>query len=370
MAAALLALLATAGSASAQTASSPPSTAPRPTRTAAEIYDAACAACHGPDGKGTPLAVRGFELEPPDFSDCNFATREPDADWGAIVHGGGPVRGFDRTMPSFGDALTEDEIALAVSHVRTFCGDPSWPRGDLNLPRAIFTEKAYPEDEAVWTTGLNVTGDGEFSNEIVYEKRFGARNQIEIKAPFAVAHQPGSTWMGGAGDIGLGFKRAFYHDMSKGRIAAFGGEVVLPTGDESSGIGSGALRFEPFASFGQILRYDAFFQAQGGAEISANENNAGHEAFWRLVVGRTWVQGRYGRAWTPMVELLAARELESGAKIEWDLVPQVQVTLNQRQHLMLNVGLRMPVSVREGRSTSLMVYFLWDWFDGGLRDGW
>jgi hypothetical protein len=75
-----------------------------------------------------------------------------------------------------------------------------------------------------------------------------------------------------------------------------------------------------------------------------------------------------------MLELLAARpvgtEGDEPARTHWDLVPQVQVTLNTRQHLMLNVGIRTPLNDRGGRRTSLMVYFLWDWFDGGLRDGW
>jgi hypothetical protein len=70
------------------------------------------------------------------------------------------------------------------------------------------------------------------------------------------------------------------------------------------------------------------------------------------------------------VEVLAARELESGAHIEWDIVPQVQVTLNTRQHVRFNIGWRTPLNQREGRHSRLMFYFLWDWFDGGLRDGW
>ena len=38
--------------------------------TGKQLYDAACAACHGPDGRGQPIAVRGFETDPPDFTDC------------------------------------------------------------------------------------------------------------------------------------------------------------------------------------------------------------------------------------------------------------------------------------------------------------
>ena len=123
-------------------------------RTAEELYRTACATCHGPDGKGSPRSVVGFEAPLPDFTDCAFATGEPDPDWFAVVHEGGPVRALDRHMPAFGDALSPDDIRLAISHIRTFCTDPAWPQGDLNLPRAFFTEKAFPENEAVWTMAM------------------------------------------------------------------------------------------------------------------------------------------------------------------------------------------------------------------------
>jgi hypothetical protein len=71
-----------------------------------------------------------------------------------------------------------------------------------------------------------------------------------------------------------------------------------------------------------------------------------------------------------MVELLAARELEDEAVTHWDVVPQVQITLNRRQHIMINVGVRVPLNARGGRDTRVIGYFLWDWFDGGLLDGW
>jgi len=37
---------------------------------------------------------------------------------------------------------------------------------------------------------------------------------------------------------------------------------------------------------------------------------------------------------------------------------------------MVNVGVRVPLNDRAGRDTRVMVYLLWDWFDGGLFDGW
>ena len=121
-------------------------------RSGAELYRSACAACHGADGRGSQPAAVGFSTPLPDFTDCSFATREPDADWFAIAHDGGPVRAFDRRMPAFGEALTDAELAAIVEHIRDFCGEPRWPRGELNLPRPLVTEKAFPEDEAVLTT--------------------------------------------------------------------------------------------------------------------------------------------------------------------------------------------------------------------------
>ena len=70
-----------------------------------------------------------------------------------------------------------------------------------------------------------------------------------------------------------------------------------------------------------------------------------------------------------MLEVLASTELEGGG-VDWDVVPQIRVSLNQRQHVLANVGVRLPVTNTETRDTALLFYVLWDWFDGGLLDGW
>ena len=114
-----------------------------------KLYLNACASCHGTDGRGKPEAEVAFDIPLPDFTDCEFASREPDPDWYAVAHQGGPVRAFDRMMPAFGEALTEEEIYMVLTHIRTFCKDKRWPRGEFNLPRPIYTEKAFPEDETV-----------------------------------------------------------------------------------------------------------------------------------------------------------------------------------------------------------------------------
>jgi mono/diheme cytochrome c family protein len=338
-------------------------------KSGAELFAQACSACHGLDGKGKEAGELGFDVPTPDFTDCRFAPREPNADWVTVAHEGGTARGFSRYMPAFGGALSETDLESIVAHIKTFCNARDWPRGELNLPKALFTEKAFPEDEWVMTTAFG-QGPSRASTSFVYEKRFGPRNQVEIKVPFAATRSEGA-WAGGASDLALGFKRALAHDLNRGYILSLSGEVILPTGDAADGLSKDTTVFESFITFGKLLPSNAFFQFQGGVELPADTQKAGREAFWRAAVGKTFTQnGPFGRAWSPMVEVLAARELESGAKIDWDIVPQFQVTLNARQHVRFNLGWRTPLTDRERRSSSLVMYFLWDWFDGGLRDGW
>ena len=336
------------------------------------LYEAACANCHGVAGGGLSPVRLGLEAAPADFTDCNFASREPDGDWVAVAHQGGPVRGFSDAMPAFGDALTVGELQAVMGYIRTLCGDEEWPRGELNLPRALFTEKAYPEDEAVFTADVTAEGATAIGGEVVYEERFGKRSQFEVVVPFGTRERAGSGggWTGGVGDIALGLKRDMYHSFEGGTIFSLAGEVILPTGDEDDGFGSGTVIFEPFASFGQILPAGAFVHAQAGVELPWDTDRAENETFWRGALGRTWQSGRWGRAWSPMVEVLGARELESGAETSWDLVPQLHVTLNTRQHVMLNVGVVVPVTDSDVRSTRLVAFVLWDWFDGGFFEGW
>jgi mono/diheme cytochrome c family protein len=335
------------------------------------VYTAACAACHGDDGRGRSSSQLGFDVPVPDFTDCDFAVREPDSDWYAIAHRGGPIRGFDRLMPAFGEALSRAEIEAALLQIRAFCTDPRWPRGELNLPRALFTEKAYPEDEAVITTTLVGEGLDSISHEFVWEQRFGPLNQIELKVPITRADLgTPEGWKSGTGDLGIGVKHTMSHSLERGAILAVGGELVLPTGDEAKGFGKGTSVLESFVLYGKMLPRDSFVQLQGILEFP-NHSALEDELVVRAAIGRTWtVDAPFGRTFTPMLEVLAARQLRGGAETEWDLAPQLQVSLNTRQHVLGAIGIRQPVTNRGNRPTELVFYLLWDWFDGGVLEGW
>jgi len=356
----------------ASTALAQTTTPPRSERSGEEVFRAACVACHAPDGRGQPKSVLGFEPPAsfPDFTDCPVSSVEPAEIWLAVVHRGGRARGLSHIMPAFEDILSDGEIERVVEYLHSLCAEPNWPRGDLNFPRAFFTEKAFPENETVFTFGASSNDPHAIETRVDYEHRLGRRGQYEVGAPFQMQQGPDGGWTRGLGDVNAAYRYTFLDNLRSGSIAAAGGEVTLPTGKETLGFGEGVTIFEGFAMMGQRLPANSFFQIHTGFERPTDHEIASNAFYWRTAVGKTVAQNRFGRAWTPMVELLAAKELEDGAKAQWDIVPQMQITLSVFQHVRLDAGLRIPVNEREGRSKTFLVYLLWDWFDGGLFELW
>ena len=197
----------------------------------------------------------------PDFTDCSFNSREPAADWFAIGHDGGPARAFDRADAGVRPGADRPHRSRWPSRISNgFCDDAAWPAGELNLPRALVTEKAFPEDEAVLSTTI---ASGTFVNEFLYERRIGARTQYEVKVPIAV--QEGDP----AGAAGLAMSRppsstCSITASSAGASSPRRPRSFCPTGKENEGLGGGVTVFEPFVAFGQMLPADGFMQAQSG----------------------------------------------------------------------------------------------------------
>jgi len=357
--------------AAAQTAAAPAET----DRSGEQIFKAACASCHGPDGKGQPPAVLGFEPPAtfPNFTDCAVSSPEPDYIWLAIVHRGGRIRGESHIMPAFEDALNDKEIERVVHYLHSLCAEPRWPRGNLNFPRAFFTEKAFPENETVFTVTMapsHASTPTSLEHRVDYEHRLGRRAQFEFGAPFAMQKNESGQWQQGLGDVNAALKYAFFDNVRTGSIASAGAEVTLPTGKENEGLGGGVTIFEAFGMFDQALPRDAFVQVHAGVERPKNHEIEQNSMYWRTAIGKTLKQGRWGRTWTPMVEVLAAKELVSDSETEWDLVPQMQVSLSIFQHVLASVGVRVPLNQTDTRGKAVMAYLLWDWFDGGLFELW
>ena len=137
--------------------------------TGKEIYQAGCAGCHGPDGKGQPETTVGFEKPDtfPDFTECDQTTPEDNRAWKSVIRDGGPFRGFSQIMPSFSEALTSAQIESRGSiHARLLPRARLAARRELNLPRPFATRrKHFRKENIVITTAINVRGAPGVSNK-------------------------------------------------------------------------------------------------------------------------------------------------------------------------------------------------------------
>jgi hypothetical protein len=262
-----------------------------------------------------------------------------------------------------------------VNHLRSFCAESSWPRGELNLPRALLTEKAFPEDEVMLTSEIALRGPLAVDNQLIFEKRVGPLDQLELLIPFSVRDQGGNgeaaaRTLLGVGDVAVGWKRVLWHSLPPGFILSVMGELFLPFGSQRDGFGAGTFAFEPSVMVGQMVGDVGFVQLQSGLELPFDTGLAKNGFYARGALGANLSEGGLGRMWSPMVELMASRELEAGARTDWDYVPELQVTLSRRRHVRGCAGVRMPLTRLDERPMTTMLYLLWDWYDGGLLEGW
>ena len=337
------------------------------------VYDNGCIACHGSTGKGAAEDISRF-IRPdtwPDFTRCDQTTAEPDVNYKAVIVHGGHGLGFSQIMPAFGDLLTDEQINDVIAYLRTFCHNMHhYPAGELNVPRALVTEKAFPEDELVVSTAVNASGAPNWTTDFIHEQTFAGRNQIEIDVPLNYADQA-HQWTSGVGDITLGLKRELIASLPRGSILSLQGGFLLPTGDSKRGYGAGTARFEPFAAYDQLVHGNTFLQFQLGGDISFDITKSAHSIFFRSAVGHSMAPDRgLGRLFSPMVEILGTRDYSSGAKTDMDILPEMQVTVNRRQHIRADVGVREPFTDTGGRHAQVVFYVLWDWAEGKFWEGW
>ena len=288
----------------------------------------------------------------PDFTDCAGTTPEPDGNWKAVIVHGGPSRGLSQIMPAFGDLLTDEQMNDVIAYMRGFCRNVHhYPLGELNLPRALVTEKAFPENEIVVSTAASASGAPAWTTDVIDERTIiDARTQLETDIPVNYADQ-NHNWTAGVGDITLGVKRELFSSLRTGSILSVQGGFLLPTGDSKRGFGAGTTQFEPFAAFDQLFKENTFLQTQLGADLPFDTSMAPNNMFWRATVGQAIGQDQMlGRLWSPMVEFLAARNFAPGEKTNWDVLPEMQVTVSRRQHVRVGFGVREPFTNTSGRA--------------------
>jgi len=351
-----------------------------------QIFQAGCAACHGPSGEGTPQYLAGF-VRPdsfPNFSECYGSEDEYTRDWTEIIRDGGPARGFSQIMPAFGSVLTAQQINAVVRYVRSLCTDhdTSWPPGELNVPEPLITDKAYPENDLYLTTTINAQRGraAGIANELQSENTIGSTNQLQILAPVNWVAQPGGGLYGGIGDVTTGFSHVFYAHLNDapgplydetGSIFGLQGQITWATGDAARGLGTGQTELGAYAMYDLVLPHRMFLDLQPGGEVPVHTHYLPRSVYLNTAFGTSLNQGMgVGREWSPMVEVTANRDLAQGAVTDWDVMPEVQVSLNKRQNIRADLGYLVPVNDTANRPQQIWLFFEWDWADGGLFEGW
>lgn len=331
--------------------------------TGRELYEAACASCHGRDGRGAPEGT-AIKAPLPNFTDCSIVTAEPTGNWVALTARGGPTLGLSSQMPGFADSLSEQQIREVIAYLRGFCTDPSWPSGDLNFRRLLVTDKAFPEDEAVWTVSFEKSREARsVVNEFTFEKRLGSRGMAEVTLPIAYSDPRGSAATGGVGDLTLAYKHVLLASREYGAIASLALDLVLPTGDRDRGLGDGTVGLGPSLRAGKTLG-PFVLQGEIKAVLPADVTLAPRRLLYRAALQLPLSSLKSG--WVPALEFEADAKIEGKGGDVYSLAPMIYKGLSKRGHVALAVGAKIPVAGAQTFDYQIGAFLLWEYLDGGL----
>jgi mono/diheme cytochrome c family protein len=322
-------------------------------KTVPEMWDAWCSRCHGKDGKGK-VDQPTVAVEPMDFTDCRVTTPEGDSDWEAVIAKGGPAVGLSSQMPAFGDFVSPQQVTEFVAFIKKFCGETGWPSGNLNLPRPMFAEKAFPEDEFILVPMVSHKKDqpAGVSFAAVYERRIGKRGQIEMVLPLESA-STGGVRSSGVGDFEFGVKYAL-NPMSSNHLFSAGFDVHTPTGSEDKGLGEGQWVFEPYLSTATVIGSQSYLQTQLKLEFPKDNAWDDRVAVYNIYFGHD--ARLLPSTFTFGVEL-------NGENDEVALTPQIRKGLSRTGALAGAFGVRLPLNHRTDQGVTWVGYLLWEYLE-------
>ncbi len=331
----------------------------------AEIFQANCATCHGSAGHPdveSPL-VKSLGVVPANFSDPLFNSREPGSDWKIVITHGGQALAFSEMMPAFGETLSEEDIDAVLVYIKTLGGEHDYPDGDLNLFLPIRTKKAFPEDEFVWKQRYtSQEGDNAWRNVLEYEFRIGQRGQGIIEITNEV--QGGDT---NFGYFEPGYKHVLKHDQEAGFILTAAAQLGVPLRSRNNWL------FLPYLAVGKILSDSWTLQSHARLKLDLEDSDR-HAAEFAGIVH--WVDAPRPRWVFPALEVVAEVPFERGSypnrksAVQWSVLPQARIGLNKRGNIALNAGVEFPLNDRDRYDWRAWVFFIWDFADGGLTEGW
>ena len=86
-----------------------------------DLYAQCCATCHGMNGNGNGPSAATLSAKPCNFTDCRRMATISDETAFKVIKRGGAANGLNANMPSWSDALTDEQIRMVIGYVRHFC---------------------------------------------------------------------------------------------------------------------------------------------------------------------------------------------------------------------------------------------------------
>ncbi len=90
-------------------------------------YEALCASCHGPKGKGDGPAAAGLPVKPRDHTDGKYMNALKDQYLFDFIKKGGAAMQKSPLMPGWGGQVSDQEIWSLVAYIRTLAVPPYRP---------------------------------------------------------------------------------------------------------------------------------------------------------------------------------------------------------------------------------------------------
>tara|TARA_R110000782_G_scaffold191602_2_gene281414 strand:+ start:4041 stop:5153 length:1113 start_codon:yes stop_codon:yes gene_type:complete len=338
-----------------------------------EVFQNNCAACHGEVGNPDPENPMFKEsgILPANFTDALFSSREPAKDWFLVVKEGGAAKGFSKIMPAFKEILSDLQIEKVINYIKTLAGEHLYPSGDMNFILPIRTKKAFPEDEVVWKLRFqddaNNSSHDQIRNVIEIEKRIFKNTQLSLELSHKIDDGIDNSH-GNFYQIEPGIKQVVYQDPIKQFITSVGALLAIKTEESNS-----SDEFIPYIAIAKRLTKTLTMQGTARSTLPFENFSDGDVEISSVV---HWSSSLWPRSIKPGLELVASfpieRETGTSRKSfsQVSLIPQAQVGLNKRGHIMLNIGAEIPLNDTHRYDYRGYAYLVWDFADGGLFDGW
>jgi mono/diheme cytochrome c family protein len=306
-----------------------------------EIFEKNCIICHGEDAKGTGELAVALPVRPANLTDCRLTAEDPVEVVEGIIRHGGSYAGRSSVMPAFGNALTDAEIADVARYVKSLCADPDWVPGELDFPRPLITDKAFPEQEMIvgGRFGRNSKNVSEYFGRLEY--RVNGLTSIEIiSRTLSINPNIGPT-ESGLGDTSLSVKRVVAFSPRYRTLASVGMELTLPTGSNRRGLGDGSVAFEPNLRAGVDWK-QIVMQLAGALAFSTRSSNINSLAQLNVAIGRYYSPDPRLQI-TPMIEFNTITRISGPATGETKsaILPQIRV---KWLVWALGVGVQVPIT--------------------------